>query len=243
MDERWAGRGWLRPGLLMVEGVVGLARPHSHHTVQVITGAAGIEIGDGQGGRVECMAAVIPPDTVHEVVRGAAAGRIVHFDPESVAGARLLAMISRADGVGGWVRAGGELCSDAEWFAGVERSATELAGRDRHPAVTTVLTLLPGRLEAGPVRLGELAREAGISEGRLAHVFSADMGLPFRPYVRWLRMRLAIRFLAEGHSLTAAAHGAGFADSAHLTRVCRGMFGGPPSEFGWIAWDVSRGWT
>ncbi|WP_406238312.1 NAD(P)H-binding protein [Nocardia sp. NBC_01009] len=40
-------------------------------------------------------------------------------------------------------------------------------------------------------------------------------------------------------------HSAGFADSAHLTRVCRSMFGAPPSEFRGIRWvaELPVGWT
>jgi AraC-like DNA-binding protein len=34
----------------------------------------------------------------------------------------------------------------------------------------------------------------------------------------------------KGASLSAAAHAAGFADSAHLTRTSRRMFGFPPSS-------------
>ncbi|MFD0359865.1 helix-turn-helix transcriptional regulator [Nocardia sp. GCM10030253] len=115
-------------------------------------------------------------------------------------------------------------------------SRAEAGGPARHPAVSEVLRLLPDRLSGGPIRLAELAKTVHLSESRLAHVFSAEIGLPFRPYLRWLRLQRAIELIAAGHSLTAVAHGAGFADSAHLTRVCRSMFGAPPSEFNGIRW-------
>ncbi|WP_067472595.1 helix-turn-helix transcriptional regulator [Nocardia amamiensis] len=106
----------------------------------------------------------------------------------------------------------------------------------RHPAVAEILRILPTRLDAGPIRLADLARTVHLSESRLAHVFSDEIGLPLRPYVRWLRIQRAVELIATGRSLTAAAHGAGFADSAHLTRTCRAMFGAPPSDFGAIRW-------
>ena len=55
------------------------------------------------------------------------------------------------------------------------------------------------------------------------------MGLPIRRYVLWLRLRDVMFSLAAGHSLTEAAHRAGFSDSPHLSRTFRGMFGFPPS--------------
>ncbi|WP_218018433.1 helix-turn-helix domain-containing protein [Nocardia amikacinitolerans] len=130
----------------------------------------------------------------------------------------------------GWVRSALESGSEAEWLrVGAGEGV-------RHPAVAKVLRMLPERIAEGPVRLADLARAVHLSESRLAHVFSAELGLPFRPYLRWLRVQRAVELLAAGHTLTEVAHGAGFADSAHLTRVCRAMFGAPPSQFGDLDW-------
>ncbi|MFI7538617.1 helix-turn-helix domain-containing protein [Streptosporangium sp. NPDC049376] len=68
-----------------------------------------------------------------------------------------------------------------------------------------------------------------LSGGRLSHLFAGELGLPFRPYVLWTRLRAAMSSLADGALLTEAAHTAGFADSAHLTRVVRRMMGQAPS--------------
>ena len=46
----------------------------------------------------------------------------------------------------------------------------------------------------------------------------------------WLRLQRAASSLQAGLSITDAAHEAGFADAAHLSRVCRRMFGIAPSE-------------
>ncbi len=54
--------------------------------------------------------------------------------------------------------------------------------------------------------------------------------MPYPVWRRWLRLQLALNAIQSGASLTAAAHAAGFADSAHLTRSCRAMFGITPSE-------------
>ena len=76
----------------------------------------------------------------------------------------------------------------------------------------------------------ELATIAQLSPGRLMHVFKDQLGLPIRRFVLWSRIRQATACLAEGGTLTEAAHAAGFADSAHLSRTFREMFGLPPSR-------------
>ncbi|MBF6183227.1 helix-turn-helix domain-containing protein [Nocardia otitidiscaviarum] len=98
-----------------------------------------------------------------------------------------------------------------------------------HPALRRALVLVPGMLD-GPVRLTELAGAVGISASRLGHLFAAEVGMGFPPYLRWARLRHAMEHARRGGTLTAAAHAAGFADSAHLTRVCHEMFGLTPSE-------------
>ena len=68
-----------------------------------------------------------------------------------------------------------------------------------------------------------------MSVGRFAHLFRDNTGVPLRRYLLWLRLVEAIRLMASAASLTDVAHGVGFADSAHLTRTFRRMFGIAPS--------------
>jgi AraC-like DNA-binding protein len=102
------------------------------------------------------------------------------------------------------------------------------AVREIDSRVREVLTILKQDFLAPP-KAAELARRVGLSSGRLIHLFSEQMSLPVRRYVLWLRLRDVVLSLAMGHTLTEAAHRAGFADSAHMTRTFRGMFGMPPS--------------
>lgn len=78
--------------------------------------------------------------------------------------------------------------------------------------------------------LAVIAATVGLSEGRLGHLFGEQIGIPIRRYLLWLRLVQAIDLLFKNVSLTAAAHDAGFADSAHFTRTFRRMFGVTPSE-------------
>lgn len=77
------------------------------------------------------------------------------------------------------------------------------------------------------VTLPDAAGRAGLSPSRARHLFAAQTGLPFKSYVLWLRIELAVALYAAGGSLTEAAHEAGFADSAHFSRTFRRTFGLP----------------
>ncbi|MEU0505264.1 AraC family transcriptional regulator [Nocardia sp. NPDC005998] len=233
-DRCWAGTALLRPGMMAVTGELGTADLHAHHTVQVIMSSTDIVLADATGQRSACRAAVVPPDVPHAVVRGAAAGCVLHLDPESAMGVQLARLVDPADSVTGWSRAVFELSTG--WFREIPDPGLPQKDSIRHPAVTRVLAVLPERLDGGSVRMAELARAVQLSESRLLHLFSAEVGLPFRSYVRWLRMQRAVELIAAGRTVTEAAHGAGFTDSSHLNRVCRRMFGGAPSEFARLHW-------
>ena len=70
----------------------------------------------------------------------------------------------------------------------------------------------------------------GLSASEFSRRFTREVGLPFRSYRKWRRLLLAVDALAGGSNLTAAAHSAGFADSSHLTRTFKSMFGIAPSD-------------
>jgi len=80
-----------------------------------------------------------------------------------------------------------------------------------------------------PLALDEVAAEACLSPSRFRHLFVEETGVGLRPYVLWRRFLRVWELLMGGASLTSAAHAAGFADAAHLTRTSRTMFGFPPS--------------
>lgn len=101
--------------------------------------------------------------------------------------------------------------------------------RPYDPRISQVLAILKAAMPDAPTAQ-ELGEQVELSEGRLIHLFSEQVGVPLRRYVLWLRIRHIVFCLAIGKNLTDAAHEAGFADSAHLTRVFRSMFGLAPSQ-------------
>lgn len=77
--------------------------------------------------------------------------------------------------------------------------------------------------------LEDVAEVACLSPSRFRHLFVEETGMALRPYILWRRFLQVWSHMATDHSLSAAAHAAGFADAAHLSRTSRRMFGFPPS--------------
>lgn len=96
------------------------------------------------------------------------------------------------------------------------------------PRLQRALTHICSRVRT-PVSLADAAAAAALSPSRFRHLFVQETGTSFRAYVLWLRINVAIEAAMAGASWTDAAHEAGFADSAHLTRTHRRMFGIEPT--------------
>ncbi|RAZ81988.1 AraC family transcriptional regulator [Mesorhizobium hawassense] len=83
---------------------------------------------------------------------------------------------------------------------------------------------------AGKLSLAALARHVKLSPSRLRHLFVAETGISFRSYLLWTRLNRALDLGFGGASWTDAAHATNFADSAHLSRTARRMYGIAPSS-------------
>lgn len=91
-------------------------------------------------------------------------------------------------------------------------------------------------LSANPVSevsVGLLAHQVGLSASELSRRFKQQFRLSPVSYRKQLRLVLATRRLQEGHSITVAAHNAGFSDAAHLSRTFKLQYGITPSR--WVA--------
>jgi AraC-like DNA-binding protein len=82
---------------------------------------------------------------------------------------------------------------------------------------------------SGRLTLESIAKEAFLSPTRFRHLFVEETGTALRPYVLWRRFLRSWSLVRDGAALSAAAHEAGFADAAHLTRTSQRMFGFAPS--------------
>jgi AraC-like DNA-binding protein len=129
------------------------------------------------------------------------------------------------------------------YAAGASQEALIASGRDAvaalvggvpqevgiDPRIGRAIDWLRGRLDV-PIALDEAAAIANLSPSRFRHLFVAQTGVSFRAYVLWARVGTAVAAAMGGQSWTAAAQDAGFADSAHLSRTCRRMFGFAPAS-------------
>jgi len=110
-----------------------------------------------------------------------------------------------------------------------EGLAGGVAGTPVDLRVIKAIGYVAARVRA-PVSLADAAAAAALSPSRFRHLFVQETGTPFRAYLLWLRLNVAIQAAMAGASWTAAAHEAGFADSAHLARTFKRMFGFNPAS-------------
>lgn len=78
-----------------------------------------------------------------------------------------------------------------------------------------------------------LADQVGLSASELSRRFKLQFTMSPVTYRKQMRLLLATRRLQEGHSVAVAAHSAGFADAAHLSRTFKLQYGITPSR--WVA--------
>jgi len=183
---------------------------------------------------------VVKADVHHEIDASGSFVVMAFIDATSALGVEVTAhlrapveIVSKAEAVR-WQRALGDpkgLDSTRikTWVTSTLMPNSAAAGIDgRVERVIRMLRASP--LDTHATSLLQLSRLAGLSPSRFAHVFTESIGVPVRPYVRWLRLQRAARELLTGRSVTHAAHVAGFADAAHLTRTFRRMVGAAPRD-------------
>lgn len=218
---------------------------HAHHAIQVTISLGGHFRLDTPSSHVGGDAVAVAADAGH-TFEAEGLFALLFIEPESRLGRATASRLF--DGV--------ELAAVAPDFLGDyrERIATAFRAADRNDALVvdlgrSLIARIAGDTRAdvpdlrvrrviawaarqldGPVSLADAASVANLSEGRLRHLFVEQTGLPFKTYLLWLRLTRAVESFAAGTSLTQAAHDAGFADSAHLSRTFRRMFGVAPAS-------------
>ncbi|HEV2620696.1 MAG TPA: helix-turn-helix transcriptional regulator [Frateuria sp.] len=224
----------------------GQMQPHSHHGIQItLASALPVRIRAAAEDRwYETLAAIVMPDRPHLFDGCGHPVATVFVEPETLAGRALLARygqrdVSLLDDHGLAQRAaalhavfeakGTDQALVAAAQQAVEHLASIPAAYDAvDPRITAVLERVRERSEA-PLTLAQAASLAHLSPSRFRHLFVAQTGISFRAYLLWARVGLAMARGLTDASWTDAAQLAGFADSAHLSRTCRRMFGVAPT--------------
>jgi AraC-like DNA-binding protein len=217
------------------------AADHRHHALQVGIGLNqpfSLTIDDAA---LECRVAVIAPDKAHRLVGLGDWQAIILLDPETEA-ARELSAKYLADKEFAIIEQGppAEVMDRLRAFTtqpGDCPQARQLCGlllgalidqkpplREYHEKIQFLIEYL-NELPLKKISLQEIADQVFLSQSRIVHLFKEQVGIPIRRYLLWLRLMQAVAMVFKGQSFTNAAHEAGFADSAHLSRTFRDMFG------------------
>jgi AraC-like DNA-binding protein len=234
----------LWPPLLATRGVGARSEAHAHHAMHLVVcldGELQVRTPDAPE-PVRAAGVLTAPDVTHAIDATGAEVLLVFLDPESDAGAALRATLAGPLRV---LSAGERSHIDPSTDPGVlmrsggvawTRRAVEVLGTSPlppraavHPRVRRALRLLREGDPGADASLDALAAAVGLSPGRFMHAFTASVGIPLRPYLAWLRLQRAAAAVVAGAPLAEAAHAAGFADAAHMSRSFRRMLGMSPS--------------
>jgi AraC family transcriptional regulator len=227
------------------EGGGGPIAPHSHYAIQLVIGApSGLRVQFGRHGEWQsCVAALLPSRATHSIDVNACDMSVVLFiEPDTAAGRALSARLQGAMEVldpeqiavaakrleRAWRTEQSYEAVIAVCHQLVQEVARTTFREPSDPRVLRAIESIRQRVNE-TVTLPELAAAVNLSPGRFRHLFVQETGMPLRTYVLWRRLLHVWTLLMQGETLSAAAHAAGFADSAHLSRTARTMFGLPPS--------------
>ena len=245
-ESTMRARFFLFSGTALYAGPMEDAAEHRHHALQVCIGLdRPFELWDGPVRHVGRFA-VIKPDHGHRFCGKGGRHALILMDRELSLSKNIDAVTGNERGVlvldqspaeretralrslldmPADCHTAKELChSVVDRFCGTD--ATENTEED--PRIRSAKRLM-GHAPDSKMPISAIAREVGLSESRLIHVFKEHTGIPIRRYLLWLRLVEAVEQMSAHVSITVSAHGAGFADSAHLSRTFRRMFGISPS--------------
>jgi len=234
-------------GCLLIGHATGVTPMHSHYAIQVAFGSErGIRFRPSERENwTEYGGAIIASRQPHSMDATQVPFNVVLFtEPETREGRALTELYLRGgiaplpdDTLDGVVPPLFAAWREQRTVRAVVNAAQHLLHaltRGVEPAVVSderilrAISYIRSHLDA-PLTLDTVAAEAFLSPSRFRHLFVEQTGMALRPYILWRRFLRVWDLLAEGESLSTAAHRAGFADAAHLTRTSRRMFGFPPS--------------
>jgi AraC family transcriptional regulator len=233
-------------GSLWLALITGGNSLHLHHAIQISLPLTGlVRFRRSQSTQwVDYPGAVIAPDLPHAFDAPGVVVANILFEPECAAGRALLdrygdqgiaalpeQVVHRL--IAPLAKAYANDVSDVELVRLAQDAIAELSGVARpagaaDPRVLKAIAHIRGHLRE-PISLSSIAAAVGLSPGRLRHLFVNETGVSCKAFVLWERLNVALALGFGGTSWTEAAHAANFADSAHLSRTCRRMFGLAPT--------------
>jgi AraC-like DNA-binding protein len=236
----WSG------GSLWIGRDAGRGSPHSHHAIQISLPLSGsVRFRSDPGGAwTEYTGLLIRPHHRHQFDGCGESVAQIFVEPETVVGRALLECHAAAEmntlpaGTveqlaaplrAGFIAGAGDdqlIEASRRVLAALTSSVPVAAPVD--PRIARAIEHVRARM-SGPVSLADAAAVAHLSPSRFRHLFAEQTGMALRTYLLWARVEAAVAAHMHGQSWTGAAQDWGFADSAHLSRTCRRMFGLAPT--------------
>ncbi|NMZ15244.1 helix-turn-helix transcriptional regulator [Pseudomonas proteolytica] len=208
MNE-WSGQLWLGRDYGLILGETGRTAPHAHYAHQFILSSESPVTVSLDGHLQTAYRLFIPSRQPHAIVHAPGTVLMAYVEPGAFDLDSLQKNLETA-----------ELSPER-----LEQSLRQLPRRQADDErVQRALNTLDQQLN-GKVSAQALAEAAHLSLSQLERLFVSQLGVPVRRLVMWRRLRLALDLALNGHTLTQAAHGAGFADSAHFSRTMKQLFG------------------
>lgn len=234
---------YVNDGLALFAGPLGRNASHRHSTAVYLAGLYGVfglRVRDSEW--LSARAAVVPAGIPYEFDMGGSPLAVLYLEPD-VAGADALTPLVRdaREIEGALVGRSGELSllrelyedrTSRRWIGDALDDIMKFSGRHAYRSLDPRIARVVRGMYASydqPTLVGKVAGPLGLSASRFQHLFTREVGVPFRRYRAWHRLRAAIREIVGGSSFTAAAHAVGFCDQAHFAREFRRTFGAPAS--------------
>jgi AraC-like DNA-binding protein len=197
---------------------------HPNVVMAVLAGRAGPITVEHAGGSVTGDVLLVRPEVVHSVQLPERGADVVYLNGLTFPYHAPLAVVLK-----------GQLETLARRSIAGDASASEEL-RDRLAFATDPLSAkmagIVRAMQADPMRRvsqDELVRYLDMERTRALRAFKAATGLTFRRFKLWSALQHATLRMAERELVRTAAMDAGFADTAHLSRVFSSMFGLCPS--------------
>jgi AraC-like DNA-binding protein len=226
----WEGTLTLAPMTAIFAGTGGATLEHRHLAHKVVLGAAAA--GPATQLRRGDEAIAIPAGEQHQVLSGGRQVMAVYLD------ARRFRWSDAVRLAGRWRTLLPGARPDCALDRVVDALLDDIASLAAWTADARALAAIEAM--AGGDSLVDVGRSLGLSESRVTHLVTEQLGAPPRAWRTWLRLRSAVDLLGDGETVTGAAHAAGFADSAHFSRTCSLSLGIAPSALRKLRIDRGR---
>lgn len=233
----------IEAGRALFVGPLRYNAPHAHSVPVYLAGLyAPFRLRVAAGAWLSCRTAVIPAGLPYEFDVEGSPLAVLYLEPTEAGVSALAPLVAGAEEHGGaLVGDSGEMAPVREiyetrdspgWTGDALDSLLAFskarARRALDPRIArAVASLATDAEEEGGAT--QAAAAVGLSPSRFQHLFAHEVGVPFRRFRTWQRLRTAIGEITAGSSFAAAAHRAGFFDQAHFARAFRRSFGAPAS--------------